>query len=94
MSTTRAREAMPVDQVPRTAKTEPQPWRNAEDAEGWQPVRREKRGPGHWPLVGVEVDFDHKRSDWLRSEARRTGLDYVALVRKLVDDARARGAAD
>ena len=52
-------------------------------------VERTKRGPGHWPLVGVEVDFDPEQSAWLRAEADRTGLDYVALVRHLVDRARA-----
>ncbi len=43
------------------------------------------------PLVGVEVDFDQDQSAWLRREAVRTGLDYVALVRRLVDRARAGG---
>lgn len=52
-------------------------------------VERAKRGPGHWPLVGVEVDFDPQQSAWLRAEADRTGLNYVALVRRLVDRARA-----
>jgi hypothetical protein len=39
----------------------------------------------------VEVDFDREQSSWLREEAARTGLDYVALVRRLVDRARTGG---
>jgi hypothetical protein len=55
--------------------------------------RRVERAPERLataPLVGVEVDFDQEQSAWLREEAARTGLDYVALVRRLVDHARGR----
>jgi hypothetical protein len=41
--------------------------------------------------VGVEVLFDREQSDWLTAESDRTGLDYVDLVKKLVDDARTCG---
>lgn len=75
-----------TERVSRTE--EPQPWRSPEDRQGWHPVPRVRRGEGQ-PLVSVEVDFDRAQSDWLAAEARRTGLDYVALVKKLVDDARA-----
>ena len=53
--------------------------------------RHVERGPrrGLPALVGVEVDFDEEQSAWLRKEAARTGLDYVALMRRLVDRARA-----
>jgi hypothetical protein len=36
----------------------------------------------------VEVDFDRAQSDWLTEEARRTGLNYVDLLKDLVDRAR------
>jgi hypothetical protein len=45
--------------------------------------------PKPHPLVGVEVWFDRAQSDWLAAEAERTGLDYVALLKRLVDEARA-----
>ncbi len=51
-------------------------------------VARTPRRHAALPLVGVEVDFDQEQSTWLREEASRTGLDYVALVRRLVDRAR------
>jgi hypothetical protein len=41
------------------------------------------------PLVSVEVDFDRAQSDWLTEETGRTGLDYISVLKKLVDDARA-----
>lgn len=56
-------------------------------------VERAPRRNGGAPLVGVEVGFDEEQSAWLREEAARTGLDYVALVRRLVDQARSGGAA-
>jgi hypothetical protein len=39
----------------------------------------------------VEVLFNREQSDWLAAEADRTGLDYVELIEKLVEDARTRG---
>ncbi|MBI2941788.1 MAG: hypothetical protein HYY04_15260 [Chloroflexi bacterium] len=59
----------------------------------WRTVGRGRGVPQPPPLVSVEVDFDREQSDWLTAETDRTGLDYVALIKKLVDDARARGAA-
>jgi len=41
--------------------------------------------------VSVEVDFEREQSDWLTAECERTGLNYVTLVKKLVEDARAAG---
>ena len=91
MSTTRERRAVSINDIPATAHQEPQPWLSAEDTTGWKRIPRRKRGPGYWPMIGVEVDFDHEQSAWLRAEGKRIGLDYVSLVKKLVDDAR--GAA-
>jgi hypothetical protein len=75
-----------------TTTEEPQPWRTPEDRKGWRPVPRVRRGSAGPPLVSVEVDFDQAQSEWLAAEADRTGLNYVALVKKLVDDARTQGA--
>jgi hypothetical protein len=66
----------------------PQPWRRPEDASGWRVVARGRKAPTAPPLITVEVDLDGDQSEWLRQEAERTGLDYVALVKRLVDDAR------
>ena len=56
-------------------------------------VERGLRRQASPPLVGIEVDFDGEQSTWLREEAARTGLDYVALVRRLADRARAASPA-
>jgi hypothetical protein len=55
-------------------------------------VARGRGVPQPVPLVSVEVDFDRAQSEWLTAAAERTGLDYVALVKKLVDDARTSGS--
>jgi hypothetical protein len=74
----------------RTTTDEPQPWRTPEDRKGWHSVPRTRRnGQVSPPLVSVEVDFNREQSDWLSAECDRTGLNYVTLVKKLVEDARA-----
>ena len=78
---------------PRTRRPDPEPPRAGEDRKRWRTLGRGSGVPKGPPLVGVEVDFDRAQSDWLNTEAARTGLDYVALVKKLVDDARAQGVA-
>ncbi len=75
-----------------TRRPDPQPPGEGEDRSRWRTVGRGSGVPRGRPLVGVEVLFDRAQSDWLAAEAERTGLDYVALVKKLVDDARAVGA--
>lgn len=69
----------------------PEPWRGPEDRKGWRTVGRGRGVPQPAPLVSVEVDFDRAQSDWLTAECDRTGLDCVALVKKLVENARAAG---
>jgi hypothetical protein len=76
-----------ADRVPRTPKREQQPWRSPEDAEGWTRIHRGP-GMGEMPLISVEVDLDRAQSEWLRAEAERTGLDYVTLVARLIEEAR------
>jgi hypothetical protein len=39
----------------------------------------------------VEVLFNREQSGWLAAEADLTGLDYVELIEKRVEDARTRG---
>jgi hypothetical protein len=76
--------------IPRVKpKPEQQPWRAAEDAEGWTRVARGSGVPGPPPLIRVVVDLNAEQSAWLREEAKRTGLDYVTLVERLVDEKRA-----
>lgn len=73
-------------------KTEPQPLRTPEDAEGWRVVTR-GRGKGKMPRIGVEVHFDDAQSAWLRTDAEPRGLTYTELVKRLVDEARAGSGA-
>jgi hypothetical protein len=74
-----------------TQRPDPQPPAEGEDRTRWRTVGRGSGVPRGRPLVGVEVLFDRAQSDWLAAEAERTGLDYVALITKLVEDARVRG---
>lgn len=76
----------------RTRRPDPEPPGAGEDRRGWHTVGRGSGVPKGRPRVGVEVLFDREQSDWLTAESDRTGLDYVELVKKLVDDARDRGA--
>src|SRR4051812_45504337 len=73
----------------RDPKRDPEPPDDGEDRTRWRIVGRGRGVPQPPPLVSVEVDFDRGQSDWLTEEAGRTGLDYVSLLQKLVDDARA-----
>ena len=97
MTSARARigklEEISVDDIPRTAHSEPSPWTTPEDAEGWKRVKRERRGAGQLTLIGLELQFDRKQSEWIRAEAKRTGLDYFEVVKRLVDEARKRDSA-
>ena len=92
MTSARARagklEEISVDEIPRTVHPEPRPWVTPEDAEGWKRVKRERRGAGQMPLIGLELHFDSEQSEWIRAESKRTGLDYFEVVKRLVDEAR------
>ncbi|HEV8639171.1 MAG TPA: hypothetical protein VG370_33610 [Chloroflexota bacterium] len=91
MSTTDATKTT-TPGIPRVQpKPEPQPWRTPEDAEGWTVVAR-GRGKGKMPLISVEVDLDRPQSEWVRREAKRTGLGYTEVVKRLVEEARRAGA--
>jgi hypothetical protein len=66
------------------------PWQTPEDTAGWS-VRA--KGDGHAeapPSIRVVLDLSPEQSAWLRDEARRTGLDYVALVEQLLEQAMTR----
>ena len=86
-------EEISVDEIPRTVRPEPSPWVTPEDAKGWKRVKRERRGPGQMPLIGLELHFDKEQSEWIRAESKRMGLDYFEVVKKLVDEARKRDSA-
>ena len=73
------------------ARRDPQPPSESEDRTRWRTVGRGRGIPQPPPLVSVQADFDRPQSDWLTEECRRTGLDYVSLVKKLVDEARTHG---
>lgn len=90
MSTTDAADTGSwAQRVPRAAKREQTPWLKPEDAAGWTRIGRGK-GHGKLPLISVQVDLNEELSAWLRAEAKRTGLDYGAVVERLVEEARAK----
>jgi hypothetical protein len=41
------------------------------------------------PKIRVVVDLDDEQSDWLRQESERTGVNYISVVRRLIDEKRA-----
>lgn len=86
-------EEISVDEIRRTVRPEPQPWLTPEDAKGWKRIKRERRGPGQMPLIGLELHFDREQSEWIRAEAERTGSSYFDVVKRLVDEARRRDSA-
>jgi len=67
---------------------EPQPWLTPEDGAGWTLAARGSGAPEPPPLIRVVVDLNAEQSAWLREEAKRTGLDYVTLVERLVEEKR------
>jgi len=85
MSTTTERAVLPQQRIP-----EPPP--AGSDRSKWRSVGRGSGVPQAPPLVGVEVHFDREQSDWLTADRERTGLEYGALLKKLVDEARGRNA--
>ena len=86
MSTATQRAVLPQRRVP-------EPPRPGSDRSKWRSVGRGTGVPQAPPLVGVEVHFDREQSDWLMAESQRTGLEYGALLKKLVDEARGRRSA-
>jgi hypothetical protein len=87
MSTTDATKRTAGSPAP-VEEPDPQPWRAPEDVEGWGVVaqgRGKRRQP---PLMRLVVDLDTEQSAWVRAEAQRTGLDYIAVVKRLVEKAR------
>ena len=89
LNTTERRD--PADPAANTERPEPQPWRSREEAREWRVLARGQGIPKGRPLARVVVDFDQEQTDWLSREADRVGLTLAAFLRKLVDDARARG---
>ena len=73
-------------------QTDPEPTNEPGERAHWRLLGKGAGIQQPTPLVSVEVDFDRAQSDWLTSEASRTGLNYVALLKKLVDEARNRSA--
>ena len=69
------------------AAREPKPWQSDEDAAGW---RTTYRGTGRRrPVpITVEVELDDAQSEWVKEEARRARLDFGAVIRRAVDQAR------
>jgi hypothetical protein len=64
------------------------PWLTQADRAGRHAVAR---GSGkRRPLaVSLQIDLDAAQSAWLRHEARRSGRDYGAIVKELLDRERA-----
>jgi hypothetical protein len=71
---------------------EPQPWQSSEDAQGWRTLPRTRGQRGRAPLISVTVDLDAAQSEWLRAEAKRTGLGYDELLLQLIESRRSGGA--
>ena len=86
-------KAAPKDDVERVLRqADPQPWNSPEDAKGWRVVARGSGRPGPMPKIRLVVDLDDAQSDWLRREAARTGSDYIAVVKQLIDEKLAAGS--
>ena len=81
----------PANQATRAERADPQPPGEPGERKRWHRLGRGRGMPGPAPLVSVEVDFDRSQSDWLTEEAARSGLDYVQLLKALVDRAREAG---
>ena len=90
--TTTTSPAEPITTLP--PRREPEPPTDAEDRANWRLVGRGRGIPQAPPLVSIQADFDRAQSEWLTEESRRTGLDYVSLLKKLVDGARANNHQD
>jgi hypothetical protein len=90
-ATTKVRPEAQVMAPPRYQERVPEPPPNSEDGSTWTLVGRGSGKPKGLPLIGVEVHFDKEQSEWVRAEAKRTGLEYDAVVKKLVDEARLHG---
>lgn len=67
---------------------EPQPWHTPRDADGWHVVASGNGKPSRPPLMRLVVELDEEQSAWVRAEAERTGMDYIAVVKRLVDERR------
>ena len=90
--TTRPATAPATPPTPRDealARRDPEPPDDGDDRTRWRTIGRGRGVLQLPPLVSVEVDFDRAQSDWLTEETGRTGLDYISVLKKLVDDARA-----
>ena len=95
MSTTTDRTETATTAAPRPSVDEhgePQPWRNAEDTEGWKVIARgrRRRGGAPAPLIRLTMALDATQSEWLRQESERTGLGYDEVMLKLLDRTLAR----
>jgi len=83
-----------TDQPRKAAKTatptrlDPEPWTSAKDHEGRHAIAR-GRGIPRRLAVSVMVDLDAEQSEWLRNEARRTGIDYHDIIKNLLNRERA-----
>jgi hypothetical protein len=88
-ATTKVRPEVQVSDPPRYEERVPEPPREGEDRSKWTLVGRGSGKPkAGLPLIGLEVHFDKEQSEWVRAEAKRTGLEYDAIVKRLVDEAR------
>jgi hypothetical protein len=81
-----------TEHLAQTSGTNPTPPGTGEDGQQWRMLGRGSGVARGRPCVGVEIVFNRDHSEWLAAESERTGLDYVELIRKLVDNARNRGA--
>ncbi len=81
-----------TEHLAQTSGTNPTPPRTGEDRKHWRTLGRGSGVARGRPRVGVEIVFDREHSEWLAAESERTGLDYVELIRKLVDNACNQGA--
>ena len=88
MKATKAPQRERLAEPPLYREQIPEPPGDDVDTSKWRLVGRGNGAPKGAPLIGLELHFDREQSEWIRAEAKRTGLDYFEVVKKLVDEAR------
>ena len=83
-----ARPSEATTQATGPEQPEQAPWQSARDHAGRHAVAR-GTGKRRALAVSVMLDLDDEQSEWLRREAARTGRDYDAILKELVDRERA-----
>jgi hypothetical protein len=75
--------------VPPSTRPQPKPWTKPDDREGWEAIAR-GRDRRDRPPVGTAlfVELTQEQAAWVQEAASAAGVTQVALVRRLIDQAR------